>query len=82
MVLLAVHRGGRQKLKATAQLAAALEASPEEAESLVPILAAAIRSVRASEQRAGVAAVVRAVDRRPELAGVVGRHFPELQLAA
>jgi len=78
--LLAVHRGGRQKAKAVAQVRAALEADPARGEQLVPALAVAIRSVRAGEAAAGLAAVVRAVEARPELVPLVRRVLPELDL--
>jgi hypothetical protein len=78
--LLAVHRGGRQKGKAIRQLRAALEAHPERAETLVPVLAVAIRSVRGSESRAGLCAVVWLVEARPELAPLVKRVLPELDM--
>ncbi|MEN1678432.1 MAG: hypothetical protein AAGJ46_02490 [Planctomycetota bacterium] len=79
-VLLGVHRGGRQKLKATRQLAAELVAHPEQADKLLPVLAAAVRSVRGPESRAGLAAVVASLATRPELAEAIARHLPELQL--
>ena len=79
-VLLGVHRGGRQKAKATGQLAAAIAEQPQRAEELLPVLAASIRSVRHPERRSGLAAVVQLVAARPELAASVSRHLPELQL--
>jgi hypothetical protein len=81
-VLLGVHRGGRQKAKATRQIARALEEDPSRAETFLPVLAVAVRSVRAAEVRAGLAAVVRAVEARPELADQVKKHLPELTLEA
>lgn len=78
--LLAVHRGGRQKGKAIRQLRAALQARPERAGTLVPVLAVAIRSVRGTESRAGLAALVSLLDARPELAPLVKRVLPELEL--
>lgn len=79
-VLLNVHRGGRQKLKAVHQVSRAIQENPAQAETLLPVLAVAMRSVRAPEARAGLAAVVSAVDARPELADAVKRHLPELNL--
>jgi hypothetical protein len=81
-VLLGVHRGGRQKTKAVRQIGEAIQKDPARAEKLLPVLAVAIRSVRAPEARAGLAAVVGAVEARPELAEAVKRHLPELKLAA
>ena len=81
-VLLGVHRGGRQKLKATRQLAAALVADPSLADSLLPVLAAAVRSIRKPEARAGLAAIATSLAVRPELADLVAQHLPELQVVA
>lgn len=79
-VLLNVHRGGRSKLTALRQVSDALRSDPDAAESLLPTLAVAMRSVRAPESRAGVAALVSALDARPDLAPLVARHLPTLQL--
>ena len=78
-VLLGVHRGGRQKLKAVRQLTDAIAAEPERVRSLLPVLAVAIRSVRGPEMRAGLAGVMTLLARRPELAGAVRARLPELQ---
>ena len=43
-------------------------------------MAAAIRSVRPPEARGGLAAVVAAVEARPELRAALARHLPELDL--
>ncbi len=48
----------------------------------MPVLGVAIRSVRPPEARHGLAAVVTAVERIPELARDVGQYLPELQLNA
>jgi hypothetical protein len=80
-VLLGIHRGGRHKLIALRQISDAVRGNPQSAETLLPVLALAIRSVRVPEARAGLAAVVAAVDARPELADVIARHLPELQLS-
>lgn len=80
-VLLNIHRGGRAKRLAAGQLADAIERDPARAPQLLPLLAVAARSVRAPEFRAGLAAVVRAATRRPEVAADVAKHFPELRLA-
>ncbi|MFI5381523.1 MAG: hypothetical protein ACHRHE_19675 [Tepidisphaerales bacterium] len=79
-VLLGVHRGGRHKLKALRQIAGALEQDPKHAEMLLPVLAIAMRSVRAPEARGGLAAVVGVVERRPEMQAIVEKYFPELEL--
>jgi hypothetical protein len=77
-VLLGVHRGGRQKAKAVRQVGMAIVADPSRADVLLPVLAVAVRSVRLPEARAGLAAVVGAVESRPELAEAVKRFLPEL----
>jgi hypothetical protein len=77
-VLLGVHRGGRQKLKATHQIAQALMDDPARAEKLLPVLVAAVRSIRPTEVRAGLAAVMAAVAARPEIGPLVRQHLPEL----
>ncbi len=79
-VLLGVLRGGRRKLQAVRQLGRALAADPSRADSLLPVLAVAIRSVRGPEMRAGLAAAVTAVEARPELSEALRRHVPELVL--
>lgn len=79
-VLLGVHRGGRQKLKAVHQVSEALARNPARAADLLPVLAVSVRSVRPAETRAGLAAVVAAVEARPELGPMVAEHLPELKL--
>jgi hypothetical protein len=79
-ILLGVHRGGRAKLSALKQVADAIARDPKNAGPLLPVVAVAVRSVRFPEARHGLAAVVRAVDARPELADLVRKHFPELEL--
>ena len=78
-VLLGVHRGGRQKLKAVREVAAAIAREPEKSTSLLPVLAVAVRSVRGPEMRAGLAAVMTLLAARPELADAVRARLPELQ---
>jgi hypothetical protein len=79
-VLLGVHRGGRQKAKAVQQIADAIVANPARSETLLPVLAVAVRSVRGPEARAGLAAVVRVLERLPQLGGAVGRFLPEMKV--
>lgn len=79
-VLLGVHRGGRQKAKAVHQVARAIVENPASVESLVPVLAAAVRSVRGPEARAGLAAIVSIVEAQPQLADTIRRFLPELKL--
>lgn len=80
-VLLGIHRGGRQKLKALAQISAAIRRETEHAQALVPVLAIAIRSVRLPEARQGLAALVAAVEVQPQLVEVCRRFLPELELS-
>jgi len=77
-VLLDVHRGGRQKLKALRQIADAIAASPNE--KLLPVLVATVRSIRGPEARAALAAVMALLARRPELENAVTAALPELVL--
>lgn len=79
-VLLNIHRGGRQKLAALRQISDAIRRRPADAETLLPVLAVAIRSVRLPEVRSGLSAVVTALAERPELADRVRRELPELDL--
>ena len=64
-VLLGIHRGGRFKLIALRQISDAIRREPAWAESLLPVLAVALRSVRLPETRAGLSAVVAAIDAHP-----------------
>jgi len=79
-VLLNIHRGGRTKLSALRQISDRILREPQQAQLLLPVLAVAIRSVRPPEARHGLAAIVAAVDRIPELSAEVSRQLPELQL--
>ncbi len=78
--LLAIHRGGRAKRGALNQIADRLARRPDEAEALLPLLAIALRSVRAPERRTALAAVARAAFREPRLRAAVARSLPELKL--
>jgi hypothetical protein len=79
-VLLGIHRGGRAKLTALRQISDAVKADPQNAEALLPVLSVALRSVRPAEARAGLAAVVAAVNARPELEPLIRQALPELAL--
>jgi hypothetical protein len=80
-VLLNVRRGGRAKPGVIGQVALQLERRPEEAEQLLPLLGVALRSVRAPERKAALAALVRMVERRPDAKRLVQTALPELQWA-
>jgi len=77
-VLLGVHRGGREKLKATHQIAQAIAREPAKAEQLLPVLAVAVRSIRGPEMRAGLSAIMTLLAQRPELESAVRSRLPEL----
>jgi hypothetical protein len=79
-VLLGVHRGGRQKIKATGQLADAIARRPDRAAELVPVLVVAARSIRPTEWRAGLSSLVRLMDDRPDVAELVAQQIPELKV--
>ncbi len=80
-VLVAVHRGGRQKSKAVRQIGDAIRANPKRADALIPVLSVAIRSVRPAEARAGLSSLVAAADTNPELSATIQKLIPELNLA-
>ncbi len=80
-VLLNVRRGGRIKPGVIDQVADRLGRRPDEAEMLLPLLAVGLRSLRAPDRRAALAAVVRLVEHRPESAVLVQKSLPELQWA-
>jgi hypothetical protein len=79
-VLLNIHRGSRAKPRVASQVAGWIERRPEDCESLLPLLAAALRSARGPERRAGLAAVAELVARRPQTVSVVNATIPELRL--
>lgn len=81
-VLLAVHRGSRAKQRAITQVARAVADEPAKADELLPLLAVALRSVRAPERRGALAAMAQAVAKNPSLASAVTRHVPELRMEA
>lgn len=79
-VLLNVHRGSRVKPRVVGQLVRRLERRPEEAGALLPVLAVALRSVRGPEWRAGLAGLVRLLERQPAIREAAETLFPELKL--
>jgi hypothetical protein len=78
-VLLNIHRGGRTKLSALKQVSRRVADEPASLPALLPVLAVAIRSVRPPEARHGLAAIVAAVEKVPELESAVVAQFPELR---
>jgi hypothetical protein len=81
-VLLAIHRGGRAKLTALRQVSDAIRAEPQSTRTLLPVLVVAIRSVRPAEARAGLAALVTAIEAQADLEPLVREALPELVLEA
>ena len=79
-VLLAVHRGSRAKQRAITQVAKAVAGEPAKADELLPLLAVALRSVRAPERRGALAAMAQAVAKNPALSAAVKKHVPELRM--
>jgi len=76
--LLDVHRGGRAKRVALGQLARELSHRPESADSLLPLLAITLRSVRAAERRDALATLA-GLSAHPALAAALSRHLPDLR---
>ena len=79
-VLLGIHCGGRQKLKATKQLADAIGKDPAKAESLLPILVAAAQSIRNPESRSALAAITGLAVQSPEIAEKVMQQLPSFEM--
>jgi hypothetical protein len=80
--LLAIHRGGRAKPKALLSMAQSLVKEPARAESVVPLMRIALRSVRPAERRSALAAITRAAQAHVEVRASVAKHLPELDLGA
>jgi len=80
-VLLGVHRGGRQKLKALKQVRDAIATDMQLTNQLLPVLASAVRSIRGPEARAALSSVVTLIAIRPELEPAVASALPELTLS-
>ncbi len=81
-VILAVHRGHRAKPRAARQVAERVATHPDEADQLLPLLAILLRSLRAPERAAGLAAIATAVFKNPALRPAVSRHVPGIELFA
>ena len=78
-VILGVHRGGRAKLKAVAQIQDAILGRQKRASGLLPVLAVAVRSLRAPERRAALCAVATMMVNRPQLRSELQSYLPELE---
>lgn len=81
-VLLDSARGSRQKPKVLAQIADCLRDHPERGADLLPAVVVAVRSVRSSESRAGLAVLVEACLRDEKIAAWTAAHVPELAIDA
>jgi predicted DNA-binding WGR domain protein len=79
--VLAVHRGSTVKRRVPRAIAERVVAHPEEADALLPVLGLALRSVRAPERAAALAALARAVVRDPSLRERARAHLPELTVS-
>jgi hypothetical protein len=80
-VLLNIHRGGRYKPGVVAQVVDRIERHSNEIDTLLPLLAVAVRSLRGPEFRAGLAGVVALGETRPELRPLIQKQFPELEMS-
>lgn len=78
--LLALEGGAAARGRALRQIGSRLEAHPEEAPSLLRLLAVSLRGVSAPDRRQALAALGRAVLRRPALRAAVAEHLPEVGL--
>jgi len=76
-VLLNVNRGAKNKPAVVRQLVARLEAKPDEADVLLPLLCVALRSLRGPEFRAGLVAVVRLTRKHESMHEAVRMLVPE-----
>jgi hypothetical protein len=79
--VLAVHRGSAAKARVPRQLAERLAAHPEEAETLLPVLGLALRSVRPAERALAMGALARAVRADAALAARAQQLLPELTIS-
>jgi hypothetical protein len=78
-VLLNTRRGGRVKRQVIDHLADRLGRHPNQSATLLPMLGVTLRSVRATEFRAAMAAVVRLAESHPELESEIYQQIPELR---
>ncbi|MDP3277056.1 MAG: hypothetical protein Q8Q09_17830 [Deltaproteobacteria bacterium] len=79
-VLLDIHRGSLARRQALTQIAVRITKHPEQVTDLLPLLRIALRSVRAPERRAALAAITQAALAQPLLRAAVQRQIPELTL--
>jgi hypothetical protein len=79
-VILGVHRGGRTKLKAVKQVAAAISTDETLIAALLPVLAVAVRSIRGPERREALSAVVTLAMKNESLRVAIQQELPELMI--
>jgi hypothetical protein len=77
-VLLNTRRGGRVKWRVIDHVAGRLNRHPDQFAELLPMLGTAMRSIRATEFRAAIAAVARLADSHPELESEILKQIPDL----
>ncbi|GAB5406270.1 MAG: hypothetical protein Aurels2KO_45010 [Aureliella sp.] len=77
-VLLNISRGNRVKTKAIRQLTEAIGKDHAQADSLLPVVAFAVRSIRPTEHRSALAAVATLAGDDPSLRQQIREHLPEL----
>jgi hypothetical protein len=77
-VLLNTRRGGRVKWRVIDHVAERLDRHPDQSDTLLPMLRTAMRSIRATEFRAAIAAVARLAESHPELESEILKQIPEL----
>lgn len=78
--LLDIHRGSRAKQRALVQLGERLESQPQRAEAILPLIMLALRSIRETERRSALAALVRAAVRQPEVRKAIAHKIPDLEI--
>jgi hypothetical protein len=77
-VILSVHRGGRAKRKAIHQLAEDIARNPADAQSLLPVLGVALRSLRKPERRVALSAAATLVAQDESWRSRILDHVGEL----
>lgn len=78
-VILGVHRGGRAKLKAMQQIQSAILRDASQATRLLPVLAVAVRSLRAPERRGALQVIATLRQNNSELEAGIQKHLPDLE---
>jgi hypothetical protein len=76
--LLAIHRGGVAKQRVPRDLAERMASYPNEAETLLPILGFALRSVRPNERAAALGSLARVATKNARVRELAKKHLPEV----